>query len=48
MTGEAERYNFIREKSGLSKKDFAGSLLYFVDFLYIYAKNPDYRAAYTV
>jgi SOS-response transcriptional repressor LexA len=26
MTGEAERYNFIREKSGLSKKDFAQSL----------------------
>jgi transcriptional regulator with XRE-family HTH domain len=24
--GEAERYNFIREKSGLSKKDFAESL----------------------
>jgi SOS-response transcriptional repressor LexA len=26
MTGEAERYTFIREKSGLSKKDFAESL----------------------
>jgi SOS-response transcriptional repressor LexA len=26
MAGEAERYNIIREKSGLSKKDFAGSL----------------------
>jgi SOS-response transcriptional repressor LexA len=26
MAGETERYNFIREKSGLSKKDFAGSL----------------------
>jgi len=26
MSGEAERYNFIREKSGLSKKDFAESL----------------------
>ena len=26
MGGEAERYNFIREKSGLSKKDFAESL----------------------
>jgi phage repressor protein C with HTH and peptisase S24 domain len=26
MAGEAERYNFIREKSGLTKKDFAGSL----------------------
>jgi SOS-response transcriptional repressor LexA len=26
MAGEAERYNFIREKSGLSKKDFAESL----------------------
>jgi SOS-response transcriptional repressor LexA len=26
MAGEAERYNFIREKSGLSKKDFAQSL----------------------
>jgi SOS-response transcriptional repressor LexA len=26
MTEEAERYNFIREKSGLSKKDFAQSL----------------------
>jgi len=26
MAGEAERYNFIREKAGLSKKDFAESL----------------------
>jgi SOS-response transcriptional repressor LexA len=26
MAGEAERYNFIREKSGLSKKDFAQNL----------------------
>jgi repressor LexA len=26
MAGETERYNFIREKSGLSKKDFAASL----------------------
>ena len=26
MAGETERYNFIREKSGLSKKDFANSL----------------------
>jgi SOS-response transcriptional repressor LexA len=26
MTGEAERYNFIRKKSGLSKKDFAEGL----------------------
>jgi len=26
MAGEAERYNLIREKSGLSKKDFAESL----------------------
>jgi SOS-response transcriptional repressor LexA len=26
MAGEAERYNIIREKSGLSKKDFAESL----------------------
>jgi SOS-response transcriptional repressor LexA len=26
MAGETERYNFIREKSGLSKKDFAQSL----------------------
>jgi hypothetical protein len=26
MAGEAERYNFIREKSGLSKKDFSKSL----------------------
>jgi phage repressor protein C with HTH and peptisase S24 domain len=26
MGGEAERYSFIREKSGLSKKDFAESL----------------------
>ncbi|MDR1390309.1 MAG: XRE family transcriptional regulator [Treponema sp.] len=26
MSGEAERYNFIREKSGLSKKGFAESL----------------------
>jgi transcriptional regulator with XRE-family HTH domain len=26
MPGETERYNFIREKTGLSKKDFAGSL----------------------
>ena len=26
MAGEAERYNFIREKAGLSKKDFAQSL----------------------
>ena len=26
MTGEAERYNFIRDKLGLSKKDFGDSL----------------------
>ena len=26
MTGETKRFNFIREKSGLSKKDFADSL----------------------
>ncbi|MDR0472378.1 MAG: transcriptional regulator [Treponema sp.] len=26
MLGETKRFNFIREKSGLSKKDFAGSL----------------------
>jgi len=26
MAGEEKRYNFIREKSGLSKKDFAASL----------------------
>ena len=26
MAGEAERYNLVREKSGLSKKDFADSL----------------------
>ena len=26
MAGETERYNYIREKSGLSKRDFAQSL----------------------